>query len=69
MTYKRLFRHEYTHYRISIFLASNQIVNHSTAWFEEGICEYIGHEKEVLSPWFYKLKDFTDIDSLRTFQE
>lgn len=68
--YKKLFFHEYTHYRTSLYLKNKNINGNVPIWFKEGIAEYIGYEK--IANVNFKLKkaiNFHELDTEKSFEE
>ena len=68
--YKKLFFHEFTHYRTSLYLKNNNINNNIPTWFKEGLAEYIKSEKNInLNFKLEKALNFRKLDTEKSFTE
>ena len=68
--YEKLFFHEYTHYRTSLYLKNNNINNNIPTWFKEGLAEYIKSGRNINENFILeKTMNFRELDTEKSFTE
>lgn len=66
--YEELFMHEFTHYRLNVFMNENKIRAYIPHWFNEGIAGYIGYDGSNVMLSLDKVQDFRKLDTAEGFE-